>query len=183
MSRRAVLLIILSIILVFSFFFHRTQQEKEGLKQDFRDSIRVLNSKIEGYYIKNSNLIQAFDSVEVVNTHLKIKRESIKSDWTNAKDEAKKICDTLVINRLDSIYVASEVVCDSLLNNKDFQIDNLQQVISNDSSIISLKDSVISLQENVILDFEDSEKKLKRRNLFLKIGSGALVVLTVIALI
>jgi hypothetical protein len=183
--KKAGLFLAIFTIALFSFFFliHTKEHEKEGIRETFRDSVRVLNLRIEEFYVKNSNLIAAFDSIGSENIRLQTKRESIKSDWAHAKDEAKKICDTVIINRLDSIFVASEVLCDSILTNKSSQIVTLQGVISNDSSIIDLKDSVISLQGDVISDYKESEKKLKRKALFLKIGGGVLVVLTAISLL
>lgn len=148
------------------------QSYKQYFETGYYNKVRELNSEIEGHYIANRNILIYVDSVETENVKLNGRRSEGKTKWRNKYIEVFADCDTVNLAELNSLHIESELICDTVLFQKDLQIDALKKVISNDSTIIQLKDSVINVYADAYLDLEERSKRDKRKGFLKGFGVG-----------
>lgn len=152
--------------------------DRQGYRTSFNDGyqtkVRSLESQIEVKEVANRNLLAVADSIATENAGLNGRRIEAKTKWRDKFIEVKADCDSVNLSELEALHITSELVCDTMLFNKDLQIDALKEVISNDSVIVQAKDSIIDLYSTAYVELEEKADKDKKKSFRrgLKIGFG-----------
>lgn len=184
-QKTAIAIIIMAMVCIISIWENcstrlRENQTREIADETLRKENQRLEKLVQSYFISNTALHAKIDSAEAAAKIIQPKRQEVKKKWSQAIAEAPKDTTT---KKLNNIHNESEVLCDSVIDLQQAQIDYQKKIIANDSSIIFYKDSIQSMTTDIVLDQEDVIKKQKRKLLFNKILTGTLTGALILALL